>query len=224
MRFRNTLYMCTIFTGRLNSITVTGLLFRHDRHRMQITCMTYDVAERSFFFFPSTLFNKEMKKWGSGKSYNFTNHHQNLLWQPVNSVRTSLSDTASRRIPEDPNPRPESTSTDKAKGCVGELSINFRTLGTISDDSLMRQGSTPSTNLDCLQWKRNVRKWGQSGKRKVDSVVSGEKVVNSTLGACVSSSRTSILQWHFSREAKGTFIGRTGLRLEAAQRKQGLSI
>lgn len=27
---------------------VTGLLFRHDSHQMQITCMAYDVAEGSF--------------------------------------------------------------------------------------------------------------------------------------------------------------------------------
>ena len=181
---------------------VTGLLFRHDSHRMQITCMAYDVAEgRFFFFFASTLFNKDMKKRESEKYYDFTKHHQNLAWQPVNSVRTARPvkikelDLSKRRKSLNHWHSVTSQKTwilnQKAflrirqREVSGEMSVNFRILGTISDDSLMRQGSTTSTNPDCLQWKRNVNTWRQRGKRQVDSVASGQKVVNSTLwGLC----------------------------------------
>jgi hypothetical protein len=170
-----------------------------------------------------------MKKRESEKYYDFKKHKQNLAWQPVNSVRTARPVKIKEIVPSKRRKslnRWHSVTSQKTwilnqkallrimqSDVSGEQSINFRILGTISDDSLMRPVSATSTNLDCLQWKRNVRKWRQRGKRHVDSVASGEKVVNSALEVCASSSRVSVLQWHLSTESKGTFIGWTGLHL-----------
>ena len=45
----------------------------------------------------------------------------------------------------------------------------------------MRQGSTTSTNLDCLQCKRNVTKLRQKGKKKLTQLSAVRKLLTAPL-------------------------------------------